>query len=262
MSPRGRALDRGAVEHYLDPTYYDHSYRRRVDDVAFYRAVARAHGGPILELGAGSGRVSVPLALDGHAVTGLDASTAMLRQARAHAKERGVPRGRLSLRRGDFRRFALDRSFKVVLAPFNALLHLYEPSELLGCFRAVGKHLSRGGRFVFDVRVPQLRELLRDPGHAYAVPPFRHPTLGCKVAYSERYHYDPTTQVQTVTFRFVPEDGTPPYETVLTHRMLFSMEVKLLLEATGFALESVHGDFHGGALTDDATEAVYTARRR
>jgi hypothetical protein len=82
------------------------------------------------------------------------------------------------------------------------------------------------------------------------------------VGYSERYHYDPLTQVQTITFRFVPEDGRAPFETVLTHRMFFPMELHLALEAAGFVVQSVQGDFLGRPAEPDDTEAVYTARLR
>ena len=62
-------LERGSREHYDDAVYYDHAYRRRREDVEFYVRVARQHGGPVLELGAGSGRVSIEMARAGLHVT-------------------------------------------------------------------------------------------------------------------------------------------------------------------------------------------------
>ncbi len=69
-------VDAGSREHYADAALYDYEYRRRRADVTFYRELAREHPGPILELGAGSGRVTVALARDGHDVVAIDQSRA------------------------------------------------------------------------------------------------------------------------------------------------------------------------------------------
>ncbi|MEI8258017.1 MAG: class I SAM-dependent methyltransferase, partial [Deltaproteobacteria bacterium] len=175
---------RGASEHYDDAGYYDHTYRLRTEDIAFYRRIARLHGGPVLEIGGGSGRISLALARDGHDVDVVDTSRSMLArgQARALAGLRAAEgHGRVEFRHGDMRAFALGKKFPLVLAPFNTLLHLYEPDDFAACFRTVVAHLAPGGAFVFDVRVPNLRELCRDPGHVYRSRGFRHPTLGYRV---------------------------------------------------------------------------------
>src|SRR5450432_2020798 len=74
-------VDPGSREHYRDPALYDYEYRRRRSDVTFYRELARKRlgaGGRILELGAGTGRITIPLARDGHRVVALDQSPGML----------------------------------------------------------------------------------------------------------------------------------------------------------------------------------------
>src|SRR5687767_12250601 len=79
-------VDAGSREHYSDAALYDYEYRRRRADVTFYRELAkRRFGGPgrILELGAGSGRVTIPLARDGHEIVAIDQSHAMLDKLRA-----------------------------------------------------------------------------------------------------------------------------------------------------------------------------------
>src|SRR5690606_17966234 len=78
-------VDAGSREHYLDAALYDYEYRRRRADVAFYRELAvRRLGerGRILELGAGSGRVTIPLARAGYEVVAVDASKPMLARLR------------------------------------------------------------------------------------------------------------------------------------------------------------------------------------
>ena len=80
-------LVRGATEHYADAVYYDFTYRTRTDDIAYYQRVARQFGGPVLEIGGGSGRIATAIAKDGTDVTALDASRPMLKQGRARARE-------------------------------------------------------------------------------------------------------------------------------------------------------------------------------
>lgn len=254
--PDGDPLERGSREHYDDASYYDHAYARRSADVAFYREAARRLGSPVLEIGAGSGRVAIPTALDGHEVVALDLNAAMLARARETARAKGVPRGKLSLRRGDMRRFKLGRTFPLVTAPFNALLHLYEPDDLAACFRCVREHLAPGGRFVFDVHVPSPAELARDPDRAYVGRPMTHPTLG-RCRYSERFRYDPIKQVQHVTIRFEPLDGAPAVETLLTQRQIFPGELRALLTLGGLRLARRLGSFAGTPLgPDDAVQII------
>ncbi len=252
----GDPLERGSREHYDDASYYDHTYARRGEDIAFYREAARRYGSPVLELGVGSGRVAIPTALDGHEVLGLDLNTAMLARGRETARAKGVPRGRLSLRRGDMQRFKLGRTFPLITAPFNALLHLYEPDELAACFRCVRDHLAPGGRFVFDVHVPSPSELARDPERAYVGRPMKHPTLG-RCRYTERFRYDPIKQVQHVTIRFEPLDGSEPLETLLTQRQIFPGELRALLTLGGLRLARRLGTFVGQPLgPDDAVQII------
>src|SRR5256885_14498779 len=90
----------------------------RFDDPAidWFRGLARMTGGPILELGVGTGRVAIPLAKDGHEVVGIDRSEAMLKRAEAHAR-----RARVTVRliESDMRTFSLDRAFALITIPFN-----------------------------------------------------------------------------------------------------------------------------------------------
>ncbi len=261
-------LEPGASEHYEDAVYYDHTYRRRVQDVAFYQRWARQLGGPVLELGAGSGRVSVPIARDGAHVVGLDASEAMLASARARSERELDPDGQARVRfaRADMRDFSLGERFNLVIAPFNTLLHLYEPDDFARCFQTVASHLNTGGRFIFDVRVPAPVELARNPDRVYRARPFRHPTLGYKIRYEEQFRYDPIKQVQHVTIRFVPGEGAPKRarvrEVLLSQRQIFPNELRALLALGGLELVGRYGDFSGRPLSEHDPQQIVVARAK
>lgn len=257
MTPRDPDDDpmlRGAREHYEDAVYYDYTYRQRRDDVAFYTRLARQHRGPVLELGIGSGRVGIAIAQTGAEVVGVDPSAPMLTRAKERAQSLGVEN--LTLCQGDMRSLALGRRFGLVIAPFNALLHLYEPDDFRRCFESVRAHLAPGGRFVFDVRVPSPAELARNPERWYKCRGFVHPRLGVKVAYYERFFYDPIKQVQYVTMRFEPEGAQGPFEVLLTQRQIFPNELRALLALGGLKMVKRWGDFSGRPLGPDDIEMV------
>jgi SAM-dependent methyltransferase len=150
---------------------YDPWSRSVREDVGFYVAEARKAGGPVVELGVGTGRVAVPVAQAGVRVIGVDDSEPMLAVCRARAEKAGVA-DLLDLRLGDLRRPPVTERVALVTCPFRALLHIESDAERLEALRAVRVLLVPGGRFVFDVFAPspedieetQGRWLEREPG--------------------------------------------------------------------------------------------------
>jgi SAM-dependent methyltransferase len=130
-----------------------------VEDLDFYVEVCDGADGPIVELGVGSGRVAVPLALAGHTVRGLDASPAMLALARARAEQAGVS-DRIELSLGDLTDppTSLGPAARV-LVPFRPYLHLEGDAERLQALRAARDLLAPGGRLVFDVFEPTAADI-------------------------------------------------------------------------------------------------------
>jgi len=129
-------------------------------DIGFYVQEATAQGGPVLDLGCGTGRMLLPIARAGRAVVGLDASRQMLARCREKlAAEPEVVRARVTLHEGNVRAFDLGAEFALVIAPFRIFQHLTTIEEQLGFLAAVLRHLAPGGRFVFDVFNPKFAAL-------------------------------------------------------------------------------------------------------
>ena len=141
--------------------FYDHiqAYHDPLSQV-FYRGLARAAGGPVLELGCGTGRLLLPMARTGAPATGLDLSEAMLSQCRARlAHEPPEVQARVHLVHGDMRDFSLPRPFRLVTIPFLTFMHLLTVEEQLACLVCAHRHLATGGRLALDVFNPDLRAL-------------------------------------------------------------------------------------------------------
>ena len=264
MSAIERRIARGAVAHYEDAAYYDSTYKRRREDVRFYVELAAEATGPVLELGAGTGRVALELARAGKLVVAVDAVPAML--ARAQEKAERLPRdarARLSLRRGDLRSVRLRAKFPLVIAPFNVFMHLYTRRDLARAFATVRHHLAPGGRFVFDVLMPDLRAMVRNPGRLYRGPRMTDPRTGAVYHYFESFEYDVVRQVQLVSMVFQSATELADLRVLpLSQRQFFPEELLALLDANGFALVSRWGGFDRSPLDGDSDSQIIVARVR
>jgi SAM-dependent methyltransferase len=240
----GRAADRGALEHYDDPAYYTKTYAPRTEDVDYYVEAARASRGPLLEYGIGNGRVAIPVARTGIEVVGIDLSVPMLHSLSERLRhEPPAVRSRVKAVQGDMRFKRLRRRFPLVIAPFNAVLHLYDREDVERFLARVRGHLAPDGRFIFDFSMPDACDLCRDPGRSYGAPRFRHPTTGELTRYAERFEYDSLRQIMLVNMDFIPEGKRPRWTTVLTHRQFFPQEMEALLHYNGFTDINWSADF-------------------
>jgi len=256
-----RLLDAGTRDHYEDAALYDFEYSDRVEDIRHYRGLALELGDEldVLELGAGTGRITVPLARDRNRVVALDLCNSMLDRLEAALTRVGL-RDRVTTVRADMRVIpAADASFDLVIAPFNALMHLYGWRDLLACFREAARVLRPGGTFAFDVQIPDLEWLRWDPEVRHAVTRFVHPVTREKLVYSTNHRYDAATQVCHIRIyyddappsgrRFVPP-AVPRRVVHLAHRQIFPEEIRQIVASAGLELVTLTGDFRGRPLGD------------
>jgi SAM-dependent methyltransferase len=257
-------IARGAVAHYEDAAYYDLTYRRRRKDVRFYETLARKVKGPVLELGAGTGRVALALARAGKHVVAVEPVPAMrVRAAAKAARLSSAARARVELRAGDMRRVRLGRTFPLVIAPFNVMMHLYTREDMSRALTTVRHHLMPRGRFVFDVLMPDLRAMLRTPGRLYRGPRVIHPETGHAYEYFEAFEYDAVRQVQLVSMVFQSCDELEDLRVLpLSQRQFFPEELITILHANGFSVEARFGDFDEQPLGSDSESQIIVARAR
>jgi SAM-dependent methyltransferase len=133
------------------------------EDIDFYVEEAVAAGGPVVELGVGTGRIAVPTARAGVAVIGVDSSVEMLALCRRAAEAAGVD-SLIDLRLGDYAQPPVAERVRLVTCPFRAFLHLHSDGERLAALRAAFDLLLPGGRFVFDVFAPSPEDIRETGG--------------------------------------------------------------------------------------------------
>ena len=150
--------------------YYDSAYTAKTDlvDQAFYVDLATRTGGPVLELGCGTGRITLPIAERGIDITGVDSSSSMLQVLhnkldRSRADKHDNP----LIVHGDMRDLSLGREFKLVIIPFRPLQHMYTVDDQLAALTTARDHLADDGLFAFDVFFPNFDKIYDRIGEEY-----------------------------------------------------------------------------------------------
>jgi SAM-dependent methyltransferase len=246
--------------------YYDESpiVRGRTQDVLFYRDAARDFGDPILELGCGTGRITMALAAAGKRVTGLDISGRMLERA---AKKRLVlyteERERVHLVQGDMAKFDLGEKFRLIIIPFRPFQHLREVREQMNSLECARKHLAPGGRLILDVFQTDA-ERMHDPVHMRESLITEYKTTdGRQVRISERvaafHRAEQINDVEMIYSIVHPGGHQERLVFAWALRYFFRYEVEHLLARCGFKVAALYGDFDRTPITDESPEMIFVA---
>lgn len=227
--------------------FYDLEFADFADDLPLLRAFAEHSGGPILELGCGSGRALVPLAADGYAVTGVDLSPAMLALARAAVERAGVGAS-VTLIEDDMRTLGQlgAAHFGMVFSAINSFLHLETQADQLAALAAVARHLRPGGLLVLDLFPPHPDILNEYDGRLIHAGTYRDPQTGERIDKLATSTLDSAEQrIDTVFFYDrLRSDGTVERTAApFAFRYLGRYELQLLLERVGFGDVNFYGSY-------------------
>ena len=133
------------MDYELWAEWYDVVYStQRCGEVEFYVDLARSSGAPVLEIGAGTGRIAIPTAQAGVDVVGVDINEQMLERARAKLSESGEPSGSVELVHADMRDFDLGRTFPLVTIPARTLLLATTAEDQQRTLERAAAHLAPG----------------------------------------------------------------------------------------------------------------------
>jgi SAM-dependent methyltransferase len=209
------------------------------------RLAELAGGGRALEFAIGTGRVAVPLAERGVPVTGIELSPSMIDQLRTKADEATIP-----VIVGDMAGAVAPGNYALVYLVYNTISNLLTQAEQVACFRNAARHLNRGGRFVVELWVPELRKL--PPGQQAVV-------WHCEPGYIALDTYDVLRQqVVSHHFRFEEREQTRLFRS--PHRYIWPAELDLMAQLAGFELEARHADWGGAEFTAESRSHVSVYR--
>lgn len=241
---------------------YDLEHQDFEDDVLLYQNLAARCDGPVLELGCGSGRVSVPLAKAGFQVTGVDTSAEMLALASRRAAGQGFAQ-RIRFEQVDVRSMAFDSEYALALYPLNGFLHLLTPADQLRALRNACRALSPGGLFVADVANPHAVFTTQHDGQLTLRRHFRLEGGGKGTSYAIS-ETDLAAQRQEVTLVYdqVMPDGIVRRTTVETVlRFVYHFEMVQLLERAGLKVDAVYGSYDLDPYETESEVMLFVAYR-
>jgi ubiquinone/menaquinone biosynthesis C-methylase UbiE len=239
-------------------------------DLEWYRSRALESGGPVLELGAGTGRITFAIAEAGVAIHALDASTAMLGALQAKMSQRTPEvQARVRVVAADMRSFELQERFALVIAPFRTFLHNVTEADRLSCLERVREHLLPDGRFAFNVFHPSLEYMAQHSGALAGVWRWvgTYPLgAGGFVVRSEANRYDTVRQVVHSHHRYEEYAPDGVLGRAAIHRLelayLYPADIRRELTRAEFADITITGGFSGRELSRDTDELVVEARVR
>ena len=230
-------------------------------DVAFWRRLAAVQNGRVLELGCGTGRITVPVAREGVAVVGVDRSAEMLARGRQRLK-RAKLTAAASLVRGDIRDLPFHQrpGFALVMAPYGILQSLTREADLRAALASVYRVMKKGGTFGIDL-VPDL-PAWSEYDRRVSLKGKRGRTT--QVTLIETVRQDERRGLTIFDHEYVERRGR--HKTIhrfsLTFRTLSVAQMRRRLEAAGFEIAAVLGDYRGGPWDARSDVWMILARKR
>lgn len=226
---------------------YDALYQTAFDtEGAVDRLAELAEGGPVLELGIGTGRLALPLAARGLTVAGIDGSPDMAAALAAKPGGDAIP-----VTIGDFADARVDGSFSLALLTFNTVFALPDQDAQVATFANVARHLRERGRFVVEAWVPDLAAF----SGGQAVRPL---LITPDRVLLEVAELDPVAQRMTTTRVYAGTDGLRLLPA--NHRYAWPSELDLMARLAGMRLEQRWSDWRGTPFTATSTDHVSVYR--
>jgi SAM-dependent methyltransferase len=252
----------------ISSAYYDADYEARgySEDISFYVGLAVEVGGPVLEMGCGTGRILIRTAAAGIEIHGIDSSAAMLTRLREKlAKQPQEVRARVSVGQGDIRASQIGRRFKLVTAPFRVVQHLIEREDQRAWLRNVAAHLEPDGSLVFDVFQPDF-----DKMREYSKPVIEidrtDPVTGARVRRIASVVSHAALQTMDVHLKWLVEDrsGKKLEEThgTFLFRWFTRGELENLLELEGYEIVNYWGSFKREPFGEHSEHQIVRVRLR
>ncbi|SIT88299.1 class I SAM-dependent methyltransferase [Edaphobacillus lindanitolerans] len=238
------------LEKYADPAAYDERYGGFSADVELILDELPERPARIIDLACGTGRISLPIARNGYEVTGVDLHEGMLERAKEKAGSEGLD---IRFLRQDCRHLDLPAPAALVVMAGNSFQHFLtnEDQDLL--FESVRRHLTPGGRFIFDTRNPVMSELA-EPDHYEEVVE----TGGQAVREEHTETYDPVSQILHCETR--SSDGVSSSRDAISLRYTYPLELERLVRQHGFLLEHRYGDWRRGKFSPESGQMVCVCR--
>lgn len=257
-----------AIDSYLVAAkYYDGAYGSMdLTDASFYVDLAKQVGGPVLEIGCGTGRVLLPTARAGIQIHGLDNSRPMLDVLQGKAdRESAEVQKRITLHSGDMRDFRLNCTFSLVTSPFRPMQHMFTVADQVAALKSAAAHVAKEGILAFDVFFPKFERLRSRIGEEQLETEWSPTSETIIRRYYRKDALDKINQSLSLTFIFrtyrngelIREESEPLKMSFYTYPHLRALFLMAELEPI-----AEYGSFARTPLDDKAEEMIFLLRSK
>ncbi len=256
-----RRLVQGGI--YDAAEWYDVDYAGYIAEVPFYtRLCERVVGADdlVVEIGAGTGRLTLPLARTGRTLHAVEPASGM--RTRLLAKLAKHPDYRVSVEDALASTFVPPRRPQLVIFPFNGLLHLDNRTDLAASLTHIHDLLVDDGVYAFDMTGPYWETMRQGRMPWGRVDERVHPTTGQKFYTCDRSTYDDDRRMMHIDIRYALVGDSVIHQTLLTQHMWTTTEMLGAVEEAGFAIDHAAGDVDDSVYTDGSSRLMVAARKR
>jgi SAM-dependent methyltransferase len=245
------------------PRFYELEYEEFDEDLSLYLQAARRTGSPILDVGAGTGRVTIALARAGHDVVGIDESGPMLDYARRKLAAEPTASEHTRFQQVSVLDFDSDSRFRLAILSLTTFAHFLTQEQQLSVLHKTHTHLESGGLLIIDAANPDPLTLLQNDGSLTLHWERRDRSNGHWVQKWLSFRTDRRDQIQYYTLNYddIGKDNIVRRTAVsMPLRYMHRYEAELLLRAEDFELENIYGSYHLDDYDADSERMILVAR--
>ncbi len=257
---------------------YELTHQNKQDDLPLFLDYAEKQGSPVLEIGCGTGRVTLALAKAGYKVRGFDLSENML--TIAHQKVAEQPkevRERIQLDKQDMSEMEVEGTYTLALMPYGEFAHVIETERQIQTLQRVHDNLTDDGLLIIGMSNWDAREQrvsyeggeIARWGHSMPVKyegTFHDPRNGNTITRYLARGYDPAKQIAVHVYIHERHDSAGNFlsktTNILPIRYIFRYEMELLLERSGFTVENIYGYYDKSPFKHDSRRMIFLARKK
>ncbi|PIP57837.1 hypothetical protein COX03_00925 [Candidatus Woesebacteria bacterium CG22_combo_CG10-13_8_21_14_all_39_10] len=245
---------------------YDLEHFSRTEDIPFWIESARKYGSPILEIGCGTGRITIPLSCQGYRVYGIDRSDFMIQRLQDKlSKFPTSVQNKVKLVKEDMRNFKLNRKFPLVICCFNTFLNLQNGTDRQNFLSNIRNHLTINGKFILDIVNPFMGNLAPAKNWKF------EKENRLNEYFSKRYykHLEHNKEQQVIKIKFKTLIFDKNLETInkwffsYTTAYLNKDQTIKLLKENGFMIDNIYGNYDKtpfGKLKNPQTQLIICSK--
>ena len=238
---------------YHDPQRYDNQYWWKKNDIEFWKCIySKIPGGNILELGAGTGRLAIPLIKEGANYTGIEISDEYCQYTKNQLKQYS---NSFKIIKNDFRRFNLNKKIDMIFIGFNTFLHLLTDNDVIEFLKSVKKHMHKKTKFYIDIFIPK-PEFLYNDNERIKKFEYIDSKTNETIYVDEICQYDSATEIMKVKWIYY-SSNIQDQEYQFNMRMYYPDTMNRLLIDSGLTITNLWGDYEFSPFDEFSELQIY-----